>query len=238
MAMSKLGIALRRRFKSPREALSALGIDQALLDIPRLGFAFDARNGRDGMPGGLNNEVDPGALLVELEKLLVENLSGGALERAREILDQHLGGGEYDGAASDEDDDEDNYDDDDDYDDDEEERRETRRNMMAKTADFLATKKGLDESEIAATLRDFPKNGLEHLGGALAEDLEHVMQDRRRRMARDTRKTRQAFDAMFPGAARVEEILYGVESERRSIAPDDRDRFYELWPEARRIGIA
>ena len=34
---SKLGIALRRKYKTPREVLAKLGLDQSLLSIKRLG---------------------------------------------------------------------------------------------------------------------------------------------------------------------------------------------------------
>ena len=35
---SKLGIALRRKYKTPREVLAKLGLDQSLLDIKHLAF--------------------------------------------------------------------------------------------------------------------------------------------------------------------------------------------------------
>jgi hypothetical protein len=36
--VSKLGVALRKKYKTPREAIKALGLDESLLDVPRLAF--------------------------------------------------------------------------------------------------------------------------------------------------------------------------------------------------------
>jgi len=229
--------ALRRKFKTPREALRALGLDEKLLDVPRL--AYDgARKGRDEMPdeAALNNEPDPAVLRVKLEKLLCENLDGAALQTARDLLSHHLGEltGEYDRAASDEDDDED------DGEESEEALRERRKKIMGRVADWLSERQQMSDEMIERELADFPRNGLEHVGGALDDDLAQVMEQRRRRMASDTKKRQQAFDEMFPEARRLTgtllETSYGVQPERPPCA--NFAGFYEMFPQARRIGVA
>ena len=217
MTLTPLGRVLRQRFRTPKDALRALGISPSLLNIRSM--ALDSAY--QEFSGG-----DPAALRVKLEKLLAENLSGHELQKARELLEAHLGGGEY-AAVNDED----NEDDDDD-------RAEQRRRTMAKIADFLATEKGLSEDQIEESLRDFPKNGLD---SDLAEDLDNLMRDRRRRAAGDARRRQQAFDRRFPEAARLTgtslETSYGVQPERR-VAVDSAaaQRFADRWPEAMRIG--
>ena len=107
---SKLVTALRRKYKSPREALKALGIDERLLEVKRL--AFDAAPGREAARRTLHehlsgpalrralemfeSEPEDVALLLGLEDIVCEELSGEARERAQALLDHQLGGGEYD----------------------------------------------------------------------------------------------------------------------------------------------
>jgi len=189
------------------------------------GAAYDAalrRSGRDDMP---DPDVSP---KVKLEDLLCELLSGPELQRARDILHSiDLIEAEDEEAESDDDDA------------DEQELREQRRRTMAKVADFLS-KKNLSEDQIKESLRDFPVNGLEDLGGALDEDLDQLMEERRRRLASDGRHRQQAFDRRFPQARRLAGTLlessYGVRPER-PVGAGSASTF-ERFPEARRIGIA
>lgn len=224
--MSPLGLALRRRFKSPREAMEALQLDPSLINIKRLSghMAFDAATG--------------GSAKAELEKILAGILDGAEFQRAQELLHSIEAGdddrGERYAEAIDEETDE-------------EARREQRRGMMTKVADFLATEKGYDEKEITDFLSDFPKTGLEHLGGALAEDLEKVMKDRRgpagdarRRRAHDAQLASDAgaFVRAFPEVARIENAPgFGdcATPSRMATDADSSSYFYELFPEARRI---
>jgi len=200
----------------------ALNLNPALLDLPRL--AFDQ---------ALGDEPDPGDLRVKLEKILCAALSGRELEKARSLLEHHLGGGEYDGAASDEDDEDEPVD--------EEELRVKRRKTMARVADWLAKEKSLNDEEIFDSMKDFPAPGLERLGGRLAEDLEQLMRDRSSRMAKDQRRKRQAFDQRYPVAGRVTagvESDYGTPIPARRIAIDGAAErsFAERFPGAARIG--
>ncbi len=221
MSMSKLGIALRRRFKTPKDVLKKLGLDERLLSIPRL--AFDQRN-IGAIPGTSSK--------MELEEMLCTVLSGHELQRARDLLHSiDADDGEQLGAEDDEDVDE-------------EALREERRRAMARTAGFLADRKGMSEDDIAETLSDFPKNGLEHLGGALDDDLERLMKERRRSMATDATRRRLAFDRRFPESGRVGggsvsvATHYGDPVPARRIGADSAGAksFYERFPGAQRIG--
>jgi hypothetical protein len=221
--MSPLLRALKAKYRRPREVLRALGLDQSLLNIPRL--ALDSANG-EGAPG---DESDPVALRIKLEKLFAESLNGHALEKARNLLEQHLGGSEYD-LAHHQDDDEET----------EEVLRERRKRLMAKVADWLATEKNLGDEEIFDSLRDFPKNGLEHIGGALAEDLEQVMKARHQRLAGDARRRRLAADKRF-GTGRLNgsaiETAWGDQPPARRVAMDTSaaESFNDRFPGAMRI---
>lgn len=235
--MTPLGRALRQRFpRGPKQALRALGLPANLLDVKRM--AFDARHARDEIP-----ELDRGELRQALEKLLIESgLSGHALQKARETLENHLGGGEYDFAIQEQEaeaeDDEEREDDEPDA----EARREERRGWLKTVADFLSTHKGMSESEIAETLADMPKNGLERIGGALAKDLDDLMKDRQSRMATDAKRKRKAFDSRYPQGGRLGgtalETSYGDPVPARRIATDGaaEKSFAERFPEAARIG--
>ena len=182
--------ALRRKFGTPKNVLRALQLPESLLDIR--GMALDG-----AMPGGMTSKV-------MLDKLLAQHLSGHALQQARDLLNSiDPDDGErtdpFEEGAVDEDDDD-------------ETKRASRRDMMMRAADVLA-KKGFDEKEIFDVLREFPSNGLENLGGALAEDLRKVMSvmsDRRRRTGHDEKRRQLAADRansslleFFPEAARL-----------------------------------
>jgi hypothetical protein len=227
MSTNKLGIALRRRFKSPRDCLRALGLDEKLLDVKRL--AFDSRN-IGAIPGTSSK--------MELEEMLCTVLSGHELQRARDLLhsiDADDGDGEVEQPEAEDDEV------------DEQELREQRRRAMAKTADFLADRKGMSADQIETELRDFPRNALHGgFGGRFSEgedeDLKKVMADHRRRRLAGDAKRRIAFDARFPMAGRVTtgsvESDYGTPLPARRIATDGAaaKSFYERFPEAQRIG--
>jgi hypothetical protein len=238
--MSKLGLALRRKFKTPREALQALGLPESLLDIK--GLAFD-----QALPGT--------SAKVKLEEILCQILSGAELQHARDLLH---GIDADDGEATNGELEQEEAEDDEDVDEEEgeEERREHRKRTMAKVADWLAREKHLNDEEIFDAMKDFPAPGLEHIGGRLAEDLEQVMEswkDRRRRMARDAKKRALAADRAeasllqhFPEAARLfagsglEAGIGGAEAEQRlamDAAAADGDSFAEMFADAARIRI-
>jgi hypothetical protein len=193
-----------------------------------LDSALKRRAGGDEKPdeGGMSAKV-------ELEKLLAAHLHGHEYARALDLL-HGIGvaapdGGEFEQQEAE-----------DDEDVDEEELREQRRRTMAKVADFLSKEKNLDDEEIFDAMKTFPAPGLEHLGGALAEDLEQVM-NRHRRTAGDARRRQQAFDTRFPMASRIDgtalETLYGASLPERRIATDSATAFRvaERWPLAMRI---
>ncbi len=218
---SKLGIALRRKFKTPREALRALGLDQSLLNVPSL---------------AMDGAIDEMGSRAELEKLLATVLSGHQYQRACELLngainaEHEIAGNVGEGENIEAEDDEGES---------EEVLRARRKLLMKKIADWLSTEKGLDEFEIAASLADFPKNGIEHVGGAVDDDLERVMKDRRRRMATDAKQKRQAFDSRYPQAARLSgtalETSYGDPIPSRRAVDSSADGFNDRFPEAARI---
>jgi hypothetical protein len=200
--------ALRKNFSTPRAAARALGIDEKLLTLPRMALdgAFKAR----GKDAELSGEPDLGALRVELEKLLCEHLSDHALQRARDALEQHLGGAEYDhAAASDEDDDED----------DEQVRRRADRiedhlREHGLGEDDLEEARPYIEGAIKEEMKrrsnghdrhardrddDLPRNALHGgMGGRQAT----AERDADRRLARDERRQRD-FEKRFPEIARA-----------------------------------
>ncbi len=209
--MSPLLRALKAKYRRPREVLRALGLDQSLLNIPRL--ALDSANG-----GGTSS-------LAELEKLLARTFSGPQFQRAMELLNGALN------ADMPEDDETEQEESEDENDVDEEAERHKRW-----VADVLSRKAGLDDHEIAAALRDLPRNAIKGgMGGRLAERAE--ARDRKR-IARDERR-RAAFDERF-GTSRLNtpsliETSYGdsVPSRRIAVASDD---FLSRFPGAARIG--
>lgn len=243
---------------------SSLGKPMALdaaLKRGRSGIAIDTpRRGRDSM---LGEHDDPH---MQLEKLLGEHLQGEPFEQCQRLLDRIVEARETerqdDGEVIDERED-DEEEPERDHDEDERQREKRRRAMQA----FAANARdnwNWDESQIREELENgFPKNGLEHLGGQLSEDVETVMQkhlegeggtamstyerepkvtDRKRsRMARDS------FNEMFPDAARLDgmPIEAGIGSTEReqaklaydAAAADDDGSFDQFFPNARRIGI-
>ena len=215
---SKLVTALRRKYKNPKDVLRKLGIDEHLLDgneRPRL--VFDARGrskARDDAPGPrisgsaykaiteiLGEANLGGSEFAELQKRLEMMIDRDLLDEEQEIMEagdtevrqansmsrEEAAREQACGSGSD----------------DEGEVREERYRVMAHLANHLQ-EKGRSEDEIAHVLQDMPVNGLEHLGGALAHDLERLMGNRARYAARDKRKGNKAFDARYPNAVRVQ----------------------------------
>ncbi len=186
--MSPLLRALKAKYRTPREALAALGLDQSLLDV-------------SPPPNGASGAETP---LAKLHSLLAQHFHGPEYSRVLELLEAaNLSGHDYDRAVERKYNGEENEAEDNEVD--EEELRQQRRKAMAKVADFFG-RKGFSEDQIAEMLRDFPKNGLEHLGGALDKDHDEIMNDRRQRMATDARIRAEAYDAVcdhFPDARRI-----------------------------------
>jgi hypothetical protein len=205
---SKLGIALRKKFKTPREALRALGLDQRFLDVPRL--ALDSASG-----GGTSSRA-------ELEKLLARAFSGHEFQRAMELLNGALNA-DMPEVEQEESEDENDVD----------EEAERHKRWVA---DVLSRKAGLDDQEIAEALRDLPRNAIKGgMGGRLAEraearDRKRIARDERRRAAFDER-----FGTSRLNAPSLIETSYGdsVPSRRMAVASDD---FLSRFPGAARIG--
>ena len=155
--MSPLLRALKAKYRTPREALAALGLDQSLLDV-------------SPPPNGASGAETP---LAKLHSLLAQHFHGPEYSRVLELLEAaNLSGHDYDRAVERKYNGEENEAEDNEVD--EEELRQQRRKAMAKVADFFG-RKGFSEDQIAEMLRDFPKNGLEHLGGALDKDHDEIM---------------------------------------------------------------
>jgi hypothetical protein len=247
----KLADAIRKKYRTPKAALKALGIDVKLLDPSRL--AYDAK-ARDSVLGG-----DDHAEYRALCEILANELEGERHETAQRLLDRIIGKAEEsDGMVDDEERE-------DDLDDAEEDPREERRAFLRKAADMLSRHggtafgrgdAGLSEDEIRNVLSHMPmpKNAISagRLGaGLLAEDLDDLMQERAQRkagMAKDRLRRRQlardSFAAMFPDAARldgapIEAGIGGTEEERRlamdAAGAQDDGSFDKFFPNAARM---
>jgi hypothetical protein len=200
--MGKLADALKKKYRTPREALEALGLDPSLIDIKRLAADGALKRGRDDnvladlveQPGGHQRwnhgpeaDGDP-ALGDEAEE------DDGETESAEERLAER--------------------------------RRQVRRMSMGFAArDCLGRGMSHDETrEHLQGIWPMPDNALEGgMGGALAgddeeatsiaEDIDHVMsklddpevedrhmaKDRRRQLALD----RKRFDEWYPALAKL-----------------------------------
>ena len=91
----KLAEALKRRFKSPKDALRFLGIDESLLDASRL--AFDGkRKARDGV---LSPDAPNQSALAMLEAMLAQHLQGSEYEKAPRHVNQIAAGSPYAGGV-------------------------------------------------------------------------------------------------------------------------------------------
>ena len=151
--MGKLAEALKRKYKTPKDALRALGLDESLLDVKRL--AQDAKKrARDesslaelATQSGGHKDWDMGP-----ESDGIPDLGDEEPEPEKRFF-----GGR-----------------------DDEEERARRKWRMSQLADHLLAPKeeggqGWDKETVRNVLADFPKTGLEHLGGALDEDLEGLI---------------------------------------------------------------
>ena len=233
---SKLGIALRRKYKTPRAALQALGLPESLIAsnaLPSISETLGRSRARRRR--------------CKLEELLCTVLSGHELQRARDLLHSiDADDGEADEGELEQQEAEDGEDDEET----EEQLREQRRKTMANVADFFADRKNMSPDQIEDAMLDFPRNALRGgFGGRFSEDeredLKKVMEDhkaRRRRMAGDARRRQHAFDSRFAGAARVTgtllETSYGSPMPERRIADDGaaERNFLKRFPQAARIG--
>ena len=177
---SKLGIALRRKFKTPRAALASwvwINRCSAFRAWPSISETLGRSRARRRR--------------CKLEEILcIRFLSGHELQRARDLLHcVDADDGEADEGELEQQEAEDGEDDEET----EEQLREQRRKTMAKVADFLADRKNMSPDQIEDAMLDFPRNALRGgFGGRFSEDeredLKKVMEDhkaRRRRMAKD-----------------------------------------------------
>lgn len=163
--------------------------------------------------------------LTMLEAMLAEHLQGSEFEKAQRLLEQiqHEAGVEHDGEVVDEREDEPDEDRD-------EQQRAKRREVMKMIAERARDEWGYSEDQLREEIVQFPRNGLEHLGRALDEDAESVLEelglmgggplpayrdkatDRKRRAhdrklaldAKRERLERRDFLKRFPEAARLE----------------------------------
>ncbi len=240
----KLGDALRKKYRTPKDALKALGLDPSLLDASRL--AFDGkRKARDSV---LSPDSD-GASLAALEKLLAEHLDGEVFQRAQRMIEaaMHEAGVEHDGEVVDEEpaDDREEMPD--------EEKRLFRRWQMKGLADHCIGEKGWSVNDVRTMFEhpDFlPKSGIETGGaggGALAEDIDWTMEqlegvgtggtniyrempqskDRKRRMAKDRQRKLaldRDFNERFPGLSSPRDMShrYGDREPEPPLALDEQ----------------
>ena len=233
---SGLLAALKARFKNPKDALRALGLDENLLSLKRLGLDSALKRPRGARDAAKIGEVDPMELYVQLEELICKHVSTPARTEMLELVGHALGTGDYDRAydveAEAEDEGEAGE---------EESFREKRKRMMQTIARFLAERKGLSEDEIAQQLADFPLNGIQKFEAA--DDLEALMKERGmasnkgrdRRLAHDAAAERRFFD-LFPEAKRI-----GGARPERPVAMDGAGSIasgYDFFEDAARISQA
>ena len=165
----KLGDALRQKYKTPREALKALGLDESLLDASRL--AFDAkRKARDSV---LSPDSDHSEYRA-LSELLAQNLEGELHETAQRLLDRLHGKSEETDGVIDEEPDEREDEPDEDRD---EQQRQKRKEVMRMLAEKGRDEWGWDDEKVRHEIMTFPRTGLHHLGGQLGEDAESVLEE-------------------------------------------------------------
>ena len=257
--MGKLAEELKKRFRTPKDALRALGLPEDLLSPAQLAKDSKLKRGRDG---ALSDR--------DAEMRAARDLHGEAFEKEQRRLDRELEDSMIDDQESEPEAAEGVS---------PERRREVRRMSMGFAArDCL--ERGMSEDETREHLESvwpMPNNALEGgMGGELAEDDEEsasiaedidftmkalegmggsatseyededMLQSKdRKRMAKDARLARDSFDRMFPDARRLDgsdaSHRYGDQPEPTlamdgsSAADDDR---FEAWYGASRIGIA
>jgi hypothetical protein len=254
----KLGDALRKKYRSPREALRALGLDESLLDASRL--AFD-RKARDGV---LSPDAPNQSALTMLETMLAEHLQGSELEKAQRLLEaiQHEAGIDH-GAEE-----EDGMVDDDREEMPDEEKRLFRCWQMKGLADHCIGEKGWTTNDVREMFAhpDFLlKSGIETGGaggGALAQDIDWTMEqlegmggtatsgyepkadrrmakDKRRKLALDRKRQREYFGMDRLEPRRGDFCNYGDQPtlayDESADDGDSDSEFFKMFPEARRL---
>ena len=250
--MGALARALKAKFRTPREALEALGLDPALIDIKQLAKDSKLRRGRDGMVDGAEAE----------EMRAARNLSGSAFEDEQLRINRQM---EHEMTDDDEEERRDEYDEEEPRffgGRNDEEERKIRRFRMRQLADHLTTARdaggqGLSHNDAAEILRDFPRNELEHMNASVFdEDLESVMEKLtgmggtsttgyppkagdRRKMAKDARLATKHFGLDRLEGRSNEMLRYGDRAE--PLAMDEAtesanaDSFAAFFPDAARI---
>jgi hypothetical protein len=231
--MTSLGAALRAKFRTPRDAILALGLSTDLINVKHLaldaalkrgtrGRAHDAAEGISRTAEGIGAAAE-GELRVALEEVICEALSGQEQQRALEILAQHLPAGYVPREEAE----------------DEEEADRGRREASREAMRELLKARGASDNELEELFQmidgldgDLPRNGTAGgAGGRLADKA------RDRRLARDAAIERD-FYALFPEAARLDGTpLYGEQPDR-SIATDGAGSVasgYDYFPSAARI---
>lgn len=193
--MGKLAEALKAKFKTPKDAMVALGLDPELIAVKRL--AADSKRGRDG---ALFDDQDP-------EMRAARELSGEAFEKEQRRMDRQL---------------ENNMADDDEEEPESggispERRRHVRKMCMNfKARDCL--ERGMSHDEIRDELEStwpMPKNALEG-GGELAGDDERAAE-----IAEDIDFTMKALEQMG-GSATSQYEEADMQQEDKHMAKDRR----------------
>jgi len=252
--------ALKRKYKSPREAILRLGLDPELLKHPRLAFDAHGENEHHEHPK------------VRFEKYLAENLQGEAFVRAQQMLHslEDSDGktlNDYDRACEDETDPDHHGRQENPHDDRDEGHVENRLRRLA----HVLREAGLGEDDVEEAVelarRDYKKNNWNlprnatkgGIGGRFSEASDHRKMSRdarKRKLGRDGRDAanKRDFYARFPQARRLtagSQLLAGIPSGPpdqpargvRRIAVDAADDsaaadFHRRFPGASRIGIA
>ena len=249
--MGALAKALKARFSSPQECLAKLGLDSSLLDDE---WSTKAKARKAAARRGM--AIDGIGTPEELRA--ARDLDGEEFEREQRRLDREL----EDGMIDDEEER-------DEFDEeaprffggrnDEEERR-MRKFRMRQLYDHMTAPReeggqGWAHDDVMDVLRDFPKNGLEHMNAAVFdEDLEELMgmggtatsvyehepkAKDRRKMAKDARLATKHFGLDRLQERRGEMTRWG---DREPLAYDERssDAAAEVdaWFGTGRIGIA
>ena len=235
--MGKLGDALRAKYPSAKAAIIALGLDPALLDSKHLANDAKQRARREAAKRGM--AIDGIGTPEELRA--ARDLTGEAFEREQRRLDRELEDGmvddeEEEGGKSDE------------------ENRAIRRECMKLLAAKGRDEWGWDEEKLRHEIMTFPRTGLHHLGGALDEDSENLLEelgmgngptsiyermpqskDRKRRMAKDAKlmATQLGLDRLTPKGNEL--VNFGDREPLAMDGADDDGSFAEFYPSASRI---
>jgi hypothetical protein len=238
--MGALANALKKKFKTPREALRALGLDESLLDATKM--AYDGKKrARDSDIGevmrdnpGAEREWDKGPTDGDPDLGDEEEERDDDREMPRWLMHDHEEEPPPD-----------------------EELAARRRWWMKRAGDYML-KHGQDSTAVRDALERFPRTGLEHLGGALDADVDTVMgrlegmggtatsvyehepkAKDRRRMAKDRKLANDAFGLDRLEPRRGEMTTWGDQPE--PLAMDEAtesanaDSFAAFFPDSVRI---